>query len=265
MRDLQQTQMDSEQRAVRAEADARQGGSRGDQAGHTPGAFRCGVARIVSNGGSGAYTITEQWHDTSDPPEWTDAVGPGVLVAAAARDFGDCEDGEADQLVLFWQQRKGGGQIETLLSVPRPGEALERLEIAYHWKDDGEPNPTENVATIDERDWRRYWVRIMGHCSYGPPSGMNDNDKCKVPTAGGNYQHFHKVDDVDYPFEYAYWGIGHALLQWSLFVDGTDGGKLKLRFKNLSGQPAEMSFYAIVDVYRTSTPTTDYTQVGDNH
>lgn len=266
MRDVRQVQTDSDRRWRRAEADARRGAAAGLQAGTACEPFRCGVAEIVCNDGGGAYTVTEQWHDAAEPPAWTDAAGAGVLAEAPARDFGDRTDGDPGDLVFFWQQRRGGGQIETLLDVgPAADGLVERVKVAYHWKDDGTPNPTTDVVTVDERDWRGYWVLVMGHCGYGPPSGMNDAGNCKAPTAGGSYQHWHKVDDVNANLEYAYWGIGSNLLQGTLFVDGPDGGKLKLRFKNLTGVPAEMSFYAWLDIYRASTPTTGYAPVGDNH
>jgi hypothetical protein len=260
--------MDARQRAARAEADARVAGTLADQAGGMGPGFHGGVARIVSNDGDGSYTVTEQWHDASDPPGWVDAAGTGVLVSAPARDFTGGQGGQADQLVFFWRQRRGGGQIETLLVVPAENGPLERLSVAYHWKDDGSPNPTTDVVTIDTRDWRRFWVQVMAHYTHGAPAVMNDSNQCHVPTAQAAYWHFFKTAEIDANTVYPYYYVSQlspVQAKLKLYVDGTDGGKLKLSFKNESGTPAEMSFYADLDIYRMGTPTGGYETVGDNH
>ncbi|MCY2927813.1 MAG: hypothetical protein NT031_20710 [Planctomycetota bacterium] len=268
MRDLRQLQMDARQRSARAEADARAGGGSADQAGRAGSGFHCGVARIVSNDGDGNYTVTEQWADASDPPAWIDAAGTGVLVNAPARDLDKGQGGQADQLVFFWRQRRGGGKIETLLDVPPDNGPLERLTVAYHWEDDGAPNPTENIVTIDTRDWRRFWVQVMAHYTHGAPAVMNDNNQCHVPTAQAAYWHFFKTAEIDSNTVFPYYYVSQLTpvqAKVKLYVDGADGGKLKLLFKNESGSPAEMSFYADLDIYRTGTPTGGYESIGDNH
>ncbi|MCY2930412.1 MAG: hypothetical protein NTV86_13110 [Planctomycetota bacterium] len=268
MRNLRQIQIDVRQRSGGAEADARAAGNAADQSGQAVRPFHCGVARIVSNDGGGDYTVTEQWHDAGDPPEWIDAAGAGVLVNAPASDFAASTAGRNDQLVFFWRQRRGGGRIETLLDVPAENGPLERVTVAYHWKDDGTPNPTEDVVTIDTRDWRRFWVQVMAHYTHGAPAAMNDHDQCHVPTAQASYWHFFKTGEdfsnTVYPYYYVA-QLSPVQAKVKLYVDGADGGKLKLLFKNESGLPAEMSFYADIDIYRTGTPTGGYETVGDNH
>jgi hypothetical protein len=77
-----------------------------------------GVARIVTNGGDGDYTITQQWWDSgADPPAWTDAVSPGGLVSASARDVNQCADGSPGRMVRFWQSRNVSGAVETWIDI----------------------------------------------------------------------------------------------------------------------------------------------------
>ena len=80
--------------------------------------MRGGVARIDSNDGSGAYTITEQWWDGgASPADWTGATDPPGLVDIGARDVRGRDTGGADDLVRFWQQRNKAGEVETFIDV----------------------------------------------------------------------------------------------------------------------------------------------------
>ncbi|MBT3201530.1 MAG: hypothetical protein HN350_16635 [Phycisphaerales bacterium] len=77
-----------------------------------------GVAKIVTNAENGAYTITQQWWDSgADPPAWSDAISPGGLVGASARDIDQRDGAEAGRIVRFWRERDLSGAIETLIDI----------------------------------------------------------------------------------------------------------------------------------------------------
>ena len=88
-----------------------------------------GVAKIVTNEGSGAYTITQLWWrlaiaDPPTPAQYNDAVAPAGVVEKAARDYlnrasgvpATATDGRA---VPFWTQRRKGGRTEFLIDIGR--------------------------------------------------------------------------------------------------------------------------------------------------
>jgi len=87
-----------------------------------------GVAKIVTNAGSGAYTITQLWWNPDADPaaKYDDAVAPAGVVAKAARDYlnrasgvpATATDGRA---VPFWTQRRKGGRTEFLIDIGRDG------------------------------------------------------------------------------------------------------------------------------------------------
>jgi len=78
-----------------------------------------GVARIVSDEGDGAYTITQQWWNPASSG-YDDAVWPAGLEQAEARDFLGRGGGQEDQLVRFWTQEAKGGHREVLIDLGGP-------------------------------------------------------------------------------------------------------------------------------------------------
>ena len=89
-----------------------------DEQRHTspPGAYRSGLAGIVSDEGDGSYTITERRWD-SDAQQWQDVFAPMGHVSASARDYRDRPSGLVGQLVRFWQQRDLGGEVKLFIDV----------------------------------------------------------------------------------------------------------------------------------------------------
>ncbi|MCE5277210.1 MAG: hypothetical protein ABFD92_16905 [Planctomycetaceae bacterium] len=75
---------------------------------------RQGYARITANDGGGAYRLTElSWTGTAD----ADGQAPGQLSAAAARDFQNRASGQIGEAVIWWQQYRRDGALETLIDV----------------------------------------------------------------------------------------------------------------------------------------------------
>jgi len=79
------------------------------------------VAKIVTNAGSGAYTITQLWWNPDADPaaKYDDAVTPAGVVAHAARDYLNRAGAGVGQKVPFWTQRRKGGRTEFLIDVTR--------------------------------------------------------------------------------------------------------------------------------------------------
>ncbi len=89
--------------------------------------LRTGVAKIISNDGGSAYTITEQvWTGYA----WTDGTAPGQYVSASSRDYNDLDDGAADDLVFFWEQYTQAGIVELIVAVGLTTGADEKVATA---------------------------------------------------------------------------------------------------------------------------------------
>ena len=90
-----------------------------------------GVAKIVSNDGDGAYTITQQVYD-SGTSAWIAAVAPSGLVAVTAREYQNRTTGAAADYVRFWQQRRADGAVEVLIDIGGGVEAHTVLDEDVH-------------------------------------------------------------------------------------------------------------------------------------
>lgn len=95
-----------------------------------PVVLRSGVAKIVTNPGSGAYTITEQWYSSASSA-WTDAISPLGLVSQTAREYQSRTTGVVDDYVRFWAQRQKNGTLEYLIDVggAQAGTAVNYLDL----------------------------------------------------------------------------------------------------------------------------------------
>lgn len=88
---------------------------------------RAGVARVLSyDPEQDRYGISEQWWN-EDTKEYEDASAPMGLVSASARDYANCAHGVVGQIVRFWQQRRQGGVLETLIDVSGSWRGVERV------------------------------------------------------------------------------------------------------------------------------------------
>ncbi|MCE5325327.1 MAG: hypothetical protein LLG01_02820 [Planctomycetaceae bacterium] len=79
-----------------------------------PAVLAQGYARITANDGGGAYHVTElAWTGQAD----ADGQAPGQLAAAPARDFQNRDSGRSGDVVVWWQQYRQDGAVETLIDV----------------------------------------------------------------------------------------------------------------------------------------------------
>ncbi len=142
--------------------------------------MRFGVAKIVSNTGAGAYTLTEQWWNPSGAGQWSDATKPLGYVQAAARDYRNRDWGQADACVLFWEQRAAGGGLEVLIDLTGSPEGVAQItgigKVLDKWIDITQGT---TKAYIDDAgdDWRgrTLWYSVRPYTGVGSEAGTPAN------------------------------------------------------------------------------------------
>ena len=187
------------------------------------GMLRFGVAKVVSNAGGGAYTVTEQWWDPSGSGQWADATAPLGYVQAAARDCRNRDSGAAGDYVRFWEQRATGGGLEVLVDVTgTDGEEQETvtthagiaLAVAawYDVADEG-----TGTITLSSADWRGRLITYNASWQAEPVSRplANTEDGTSALDGAANTKVTIVTKNIN----------GDVA---DVYVDGTDGGKLKI-------------------------------------
>lgn len=113
-------QLDVQRRLAEAEQTATEWPYHAEMPGQGVYVLQQGVAKIVTNDGGGAYTITEQWYRSavgSVAAAWENATAPEGYVSASARDINGTPTGAQNERVRFWEQRKVGGGLELLIEL----------------------------------------------------------------------------------------------------------------------------------------------------
>jgi len=187
------------------------------------GVLRFGTAKIVSNSGGGSYVVTEQWWDPSGSGQWADATAPLGYVQASARDCRNRDTGAAGDTVHFWEQRATGGGLEVLIDVTGT-DGDDQQAVAAHagialaaaaWcdiKDEG-----TGTLTLSAADWRGRLITHNVAWEAEPISRPLAN------TADGTFV----LDGLaNTKVTVVTKNISGDVAD--VYVDGTDGGKLKV-------------------------------------
>ncbi len=199
------------------------GSAADDRSAPAPAGPRFGVGEIVTNTGGGAYTITEQWWDPSGSGQWSDATAPLGYVQVVARDYLERDTGVTGDFVRFWEQRATGGAMEVIIDVGgTDGDEQESvsehagLALAearwYDVKDEG-----TGTITLSSADWRGRL--LMYHAAW-------ETEPISRPLANTEDGTFVLYGVAATKVTIVSKSIGGDLAD--LYVDGTDGGKLKI-------------------------------------
>jgi hypothetical protein len=131
--------------------------------------LRTGVARVLLfDDETGRYAITEQWWN-EDLEEYEDAAAPLGLVGKPARDYATCAFGTPGQLVRFWQQRRQGGAVETLIDVSGSWLGVERTSsFCVHYS--GLDETTDAFHTLSGCKFSHVEIDVEGRqCTHDEP------------------------------------------------------------------------------------------------
>lgn len=214
--------------------------------------------RIVSNDGSGAYTVRQQtWSESGltlgDAASWHEYTGKDLTGYDVRADAG----GAAGEVVAGWWAWTGT-QWTLLLDILNSPTGLVGATGIQVWcsktVDINLGDDTHQFYTVDSRDWRgrQLWLSVLGHS--GEPGTDTGNvwrrtrgrDDFKAsPNPHKELQDWVQPEAVYLDFSADIWiycvastdaNIGAPdAFDAMVMIDGDDGGKLKLEVWNASG------------------------------
>jgi hypothetical protein len=184
-----------------------------------------GVARIISNDGDGAYTVTVQkW--CSEDGEWVDRTEPEALVEATAYHWAGSDTIEEDETALYWEERDEDGEMVLMIQGNEAAASTGPLSGCWRLYIDG-----TGSGTLDSGDWSDVVLTHWGKAMSNPYDG---------PLSHASYQGLLYEDDsfnIDYmtpglyPVILDFEEISSNNFEWeddslsygNIYVDGLDG------------------------------------------
>jgi hypothetical protein len=129
-----QRQILQHQRRMTAALAAAQAPAARDEPIYRPEELRRGLARIKSRGEEdGQYKVTELWWDPTSQ-EWSEADTRLGYVEADALDYMLNPNGQAGQIVPFWEHRAREGELELFIDVNGGSDGRQKISAGtYHY------------------------------------------------------------------------------------------------------------------------------------